>query len=717
MGTDDRKRTWLSGAMATLLFMVLISFSVGAQAQYDYEWTPTGEECTDWGCTSTDTMGVMSTGWGYGISTIPGAGSSVGITNGGGVTYTSTVYGPNAGPSSLTINQGSTLTVTGGSLFLGSTGSSSSSNGLIIGGLYNGPGTMTQSGGSVTTSNPGYWAFQLGGEAGLGVYNLSGTGILTVNGIEIIGNGSSGKDPLGNDLPGGIFNQTGGTHTVNGELDMCIGQYNQSGGTLTVRGSTGLLLVGFYSGADGSTYTLSGGSVTTGGTYIGYTNGVGTFTQSGGTHTVNGNLLLGGASSGSYGNGIGAYNLSEPDASNPAILTVGGNELIGSNGYSVGQGTFNQSGGTHTVSGNLVLGDQYYTYAGVTYPNIGAYTLSGGSLTVYGDTTVGNYGTGTFTQSGGTYTIGSAGRSGNLVLGNNGNAVGTYTLSGGSLTVYGYALVGTDGTGTFNQSGGTHTANNVNIGFGTGTYNLSGGTLNAAGIANYNTFNFSGGNLNANLTNNSLTTISGAGTRTVNGTVTNSGTIQVASTEAVFNGTVYNSGAIITDPSTLTFMKNFIVGPTGYIQASPGDTYQMYAGFFNHSADTGDWNTVGATLSFLGSGSHSFNPGNSSLFQWGALDIGSGVILDITKGTLYVNDIYGIILGSDGKPSNIFGETSGINVVYGELFDANNNPLPGYSNGSFVLDAAPSSVPLPGALWLLLPGLTALVGLRRRLGK
>ena len=726
MRTNVGKRTWLSGAMATLLFMLLISFSVGAQAQYDYQWGqgPTGEDsCTDWSCTSTDITGGISTGWGYGSSNIPGAAASVAITNGGSVTYTSTVYPPDGGPSSLTIQQGSTLTVTGGSLVLGSTSSSNSSNGLIIGGLYNGPGTMTQSGGSVTTSNPGSWAFRLGGEAGLGVYNLSGTGILTVNGIEIIGNGSSGQDSSGNDLPGGIFNQTGGAHTVNGELDMCIGQYNQSGGTLTVRGSTGLLVVGFYSGAAGSTYNLSGGSVMTRGTYIGYTNGVGTFTQTGGAHTVSGNLLLGGASSGSYGSGTGTYNLSEPDASNPAILTVGGNELIGSNGYSVGTGVFNQTGGTHTVSGNLVLGDQYYTYARIPYPNTGTYTLSGGSLTVYGDTIVGNYGTGAFTQTGGTHTIGSADQSDdpNLVLGNYTGSTGTYTLSGGSLTVYGDTIVGNYGTGTFTQTGGTHTANNVIIG--AGTYNLSGGTLNAANIDNYDTFNFSGGSLNANLHNGSTTTLSGSGTRTVNGKVSNSGTMQVTSTEAVFNGKVYNSGTmqltgtdavfngkvynsgtIISDPSTLTFVKNFTVGPSGSIQASPGDTYQMAANFLNNSTTPSGWSVGGATLEFL-SGAHDFLPGNNKSFAWGTLYVDAGATVTL-EGSGYVLDV---VFGAGATFANIL--SNGYTLCYDPLWK------PGLNDATWSVfggSLSPSSVPLPGALWLLGPALAGLIAFRRR---
>ncbi len=74
---------------------------------------------------------------------------------------------------------------------------------------------------------------------------------------------------------------------------------------------------------------------------MGY-NGSGTFNQSGGTNTVTGDLFLG------YGtNAIGTYNLSA------AASWTAYNEYVG--GYS-GTGTFNQTGGTNIVTNNLYLG-------------------------------------------------------------------------------------------------------------------------------------------------------------------------------------------------------------------------------------------------------------------------------------------------------------------------------------------------------------------------
>ena len=74
------------------------------------------------------------------------------------------------------------------------------------------------------------------------------------------------------------------------------------------------------------------------------------------------------------------------------------------------------------------------------YPgSVGAYNLSGGSLTVGTSGTlfndneiVGDYGSGSFTQSGGTNTIGTASVNQGLVLAFQNNSSGTYLLSGSS---------------------------------------------------------------------------------------------------------------------------------------------------------------------------------------------------------------------------------------------------------------------------------------------
>ena len=187
----------------------------------------------------------------------------------------------------------------------------------------------------------------------------------------------------------------------------------------------------FYSSG---TYDLQGGVLKTNGTVVSVF-GQGAFNHSGGDHNVTGDLVVGSQPAlvvqGSDGTAVreGVYNFSDGN------LTVSGNVTIGAgNGVDVdpgfpgepgAQGTFNQSGGTHLVGGDLKIGQSGYVAGGT-----GLYTLSSGVLTVSGNTFIGGSG-----------------------------------LPDGLV----------DGVGTFTQTGGTHTTlGDMNVGGGLGTYNLSG---------------------------------------------------------------------------------------------------------------------------------------------------------------------------------------------------------------------------------------------------
>jgi autotransporter-associated beta strand protein len=100
-----------------------------------------------------------------------------------------------------------------------------------------------------------------------------------------------------------------------------------------------------------------------------------------------------------------------------------------------------------------------------------------------------------------------------LVLGNSAGVSGIYNLSGSGVVSSNNTYVGLAGTGTFNQTGGTHTTNNAlvlgNSAGSTGTYNLSAGTFVTGGISRgtgTGTFNFNGGTLRANQSNTSFIT-------------------------------------------------------------------------------------------------------------------------------------------------------------------------------------------------------------------
>jgi Dockerin type I domain len=276
---------------------------------------------------------------------------------------------------------------------------------------------------------------------------------------------------------------------------------------------------------------LTANSETIGDSSNGGSNGRGTFSQSGGNNNVSGTLLLG-----NKAGDLGTYNLSNAGGSVPLQAS---SEVVGESG----SGSFNETGGSNT-SGTITLGDQsgssgsYSLSAGGlsatqillgksgtgTFDHSGGsstlttqlgqkalviganstsnntYTLSGtGILTVTGDESIGDGGTGTFNQTGGTHNLGI---NCNLYVGNSGGSVGAYSLSGtASLNCFGAEFIGSNGTGMFTQSGGTNTDDQVLSLGGTvnssGTYNLSGGTLSCdgefLGEAGAASFNQSGG--------------------------------------------------------------------------------------------------------------------------------------------------------------------------------------------------------------------------------
>jgi hypothetical protein len=417
----------------------------------------------------------------------------------------------------------------------------------------NGNGVFNQSGGTNSPSSLCLGLYTNGtNPASISIYNLSNTASLTVTNSVYVGF-------YGN----GIFNQTGGTHTVNtsgtnaffvGYNAGASGTVNLSGGILSVTGcneyvgnfGTGSinqsggsnniaqnLFVGSGTGSLGS-YTLSGaGNLNVGGTEYIASAGAGNFIQSGGTHTVATWLYVGFAT-GSTGN----FNLSGGTLKSPANsigYLSGNNNAVNQTGgvfsaTNAGSSAFitlaDQPGarGTYNLSGaGAVIADIIHvgwggigtfnqTNGAATVNNllfvahessaVGTYNLSGGALNALGSEDVGFGGNGTFNQSGGTNTI----NNGWLTLGSGSSAVGTYNLSGGTLVAGAGETIGDQGTGTFNQTGGSNsvawgTLTIANTPGSSGSYNLSGGTLTAP-VLNNGHFNQTGGTYNGTLTNN-----------------------------------------------------------------------------------------------------------------------------------------------------------------------------------------------------------------------
>jgi len=192
-----------------------------------------------------------------------------------------------------------------------------------------------------------------------------------------------------------------------------------------------------------------------------------------------------------------------PGSSSPFFLTSG--TLDRDSGYVCVQnsGVMHHSGGTLNLTGIL-----YLNYAG-TFGTTGTYNLSGTGVLNVPTIYIAYGGDGTFNQSGGTNTVTSS-----LTIGQV-NDVGSYNLSGGTLTAP-VEYIGDYNAATFTQGGGTNTVNGTlhlgnHAGSGylsSGTYNLNGGTLQVNGIVRGSesgsitaTVNFNGGTLRAGADN------------------------------------------------------------------------------------------------------------------------------------------------------------------------------------------------------------------------
>ena len=241
--------------------------------------------------------------------------------------------------------------------------------------------------------------------------------------------------------------------------------------------------------------------------------------------------------------------------------------------------------------------------------------------------------------------------------------------------------------------------------------------MNATSIINNDRLNYSGGVLNGDVSNSAGATfgISGTGTRTVNGNVTNDGTVKVAGTAdgttVQFTGTFTNNGILDSDPARLEFYGDFVIGPDGSIHASAGDQYVLYQDFLINSTSTTGWTTSAADLIFSGAGIHEFSFDGLDL-TWNELLLEPDVILEFAgTGTFTASVLDGLMIDPDGHVLNLSGP-AGFTLFYDP---AENPDLSGvyWLQGGGSL--SPSVIPVPGAVLLELVGLIGLTAARRRL--
>jgi hypothetical protein len=591
---------------------------------------------------------------------------------------------------------------------------------LVVGDGAGGSGTYNQSGGSnsVTNTSTGTWGnMVIGNAAGsIGTYNLSNSASLTVGSFEYVANAGNGT-----------FNQTGGRNTAaglvlgnvgNGTNPASSGVYNMSGGVLSVSSyeqvgrygngtfnqsggsnTTPTLYLGdfdFIASKGSGIYNLSNGaSVTVNNEFVGY-EGPGTFNQSGGTHSVTSFLYLGWnpAGSGTYALSAGMLNVLSEEigvsgtgvlqqsggihaiggplelgflAAGSGTVTLSGGTLTSSAaqyiGYS-GNGVFNHSGGSNSMFA-LVLGQN----AGSS----GTYTLSGtGILNAATGEYVGGFGNGVFIQNAGTHTVGQILYVGYGANGTSPASIGVFSLTGGSLSTP-LEYVGYNGIGTFNQSGGSHTATSLvvaaNLGS-AGTFILSGGAL-AASVTNNGSFIQTGGSLAGNFTNNgsfnyggggftgSFTQTSSSFTATANFIVP--GGILVTGTLPIpFGGTVTANGpGLDLEGGNLALSGGTLAGSGALLNNGLISGFGTLAGTGGMTSNA-SISVAGGNLAFAVAGTN-VNNGNIALASGRQLQLNSALL---NNGAILLN---GGLLTGTGSLNNAAGSLVGPGTVSAPL--------------------------------------------------
>ncbi|MGO9112862.1 MAG: beta strand repeat-containing protein [Thermoguttaceae bacterium] len=389
-------------------------------------------------------------------------------------------------------------------------------------------GTFAQSGGTNSTGS-----LSLGSNYSNGNYSLSG-GLLLTSFEQIQGAQSVFQQTGGTNMASAVI-ISGGRYLLSGGLLELSSGLQTAGGTLDCGGGSATIQIGSNSIVDltGSVVNTASTSLTIGANSLlivpqGFSSAeFQTFANLGIIHTA-GTTLTVSAGTGFGGSGTitdpvncqgsiiatpgGAINLTKGLTlsgtgqvnlgsgtltvnNNPGSITGGSLSASSLSVGSSGTGSFSQSGGTNSLLPSYLLLDGNYIenagtglYVGNAFGSSGTYALTGSGLLNASLTNVyiGYSGSGSFTQSGGTHTVFA------LYLGYNVGSSGTYALSGSGLlnASPGNEYIGYSGSGSFVQSGGTNSlSSNLYWGsglyvgeFGSGTYNLSGSGLLSAPI-------------------------------------------------------------------------------------------------------------------------------------------------------------------------------------------------------------------------------------------
>ena len=313
-------------------------------------------------------------------------------------------------------------------------------------------------------------------------------------------------------------------------------------------------------------------------------------------------------------------------------------------------GVFVRNGGSVSVGSNvacrgLYLGGQQISAGGT---DTGELTLMSGTLTVGSDgLTVGAYANGTLNQSGGQIDSAS-----NVILGSVSGATGTYTMTAGVLSGADF-YVGYQGVGTLDFNG-TVTAQSFRIGESAGSegyVNMTGGSLAASGafyVGSNGTGSLiqSGGSIDAMLTGTNVMVGYASGT---------TGYHEISGTGSFINHHAYSLGHLAGSYGHLKVTGgSFNAGPYGlYVGVYGTGSFELGGGVVDASqlcvaygaSGTGHVEMTGGQLNISGSlyatgtgsmavsgGKHSVNTINLSNFSFTGGTLHAGTVnVDITN--------------------------------------------------------------------------------------
>lgn len=393
-----------------------------------------------------------------------------------------------------------------------------------------------------------------------------------------------------------------------------IGEYEFSGGTLNA--------ANVYVRSNGSQMTLTDNAnlISTGQIHVGSIgnnalSGTGTMTVGTAGETTGPTISANNIAVGQ--NGAGVLNF------HSGAITTTGNFTVGNGGL----GTLTVNGGSIDVNQQLVVGN---TSSGTLAVNGGTISVikrfivgnnangrvdfSGGTLLLNEEwTLIGAGAPGEFYQTGGTVRLADGVTNSHLVVADSSNAAGSrYEMSGNSLLQVNGLYVGSHGTGTFIQNGGTVSVSNLflvdnNSGSLTATYELNAGSLNIGGSLyagnrpgadTEGIMKVNGGKMEVGAAVVVGNDTGSKGTMTVNG-VANPGTPGDFDIKTGGDFLVGNHGL-----GTLTMNSGVVsVGGTLYITAGPtaaGSRVDMTGGALDVGYDVYVGNEGGGTLAMTG---------------------------------------------------------------------------------------------------------------------